>query len=227
MIEDPPVLRIRRGFSRPSADLLEAFAGAQTGNVVDAMRGRGGLSARIKPLAESGSTVGVAVTSYSRPGDNLGLFASLDLVRAGDFLVAASDGFVETAITGDMLVGMAKNLGVVGLVTDSAVRDKVGILAVGLPVYCGGLTPNSPSRNGPGEAGYPIVIGGVAVHSGDIVVADADGVVIIRQDEAKEVLEALQAVRKAEAALESKVKSGLGVPDFVQSVLKSNRTVEE
>ena len=49
--------------------------------------------------------------------------------------MAASDGFVETAIAGDLLVGMAKNLGAVGLVTDSAVRDKAGILAVRLPVY--------------------------------------------------------------------------------------------
>ena len=179
MIKDPPILRIRRGFTRPAAELLRAFAGAQTGNVVDAMGGRGALPARIKPLVESGTTVGVAVTSYSRPGDNLGLFASLDLIRAGDFLVAASDGFVETAIAGDLLLGMAKNLGAVGLVTDSAVRDKAGILAVGLPVYSGGLTPNSPSRSGPGEAGVPIVIGCVAVRSGDIVVADADGVVIV------------------------------------------------
>ena len=227
MIEDPPVLRIRRGFVRPAAEVLAAFAGAQTGNVVDAMEGRGALSARIKPLMESGTTVGVAVTSYSRPGDNLGLFASLDLLGKGDFLVAASDGFVETAITGDMLMGMAKNLGAVGLVTDSAVRDKAGILAVGLPVYCAGLTPNSPARNGPGNAGFPTVIGGVAVRSGDIVVADADGVVIVPQDDAEGVLERLHEVRRAEAALESKVKSGLGVPDFVQAIVESNRTLEE
>ena len=227
MIEDPPILRIRRGFARPAVELLEAFAGAQTGNVVDAMDGRGGLSARIKPLVESGTTVGVAVTSYSRPGDNLGLFASLDLLRQGDFLVAASDGFVETAITGDLLMGMARNLGAVGLVTDSAVRDKAGILAVGLPVYSAGLTPNSPARNGPGQAGFPIVIGGVAVRSGDIVVADADGVVIVPQDEAEAVLEGLQAVRRAEAALGSDVESGLGVPNFLRAIVDSSRTVEE
>lgn len=227
MIEDPPVLRLRRRFARPSADLVAAFAGAQTGNVVDAMRGRGGLPARIGPIADYGATVGIAVTSYSRPGDNLGLFASLDLAREGDFLVAASDGFAETGITGDMLLGMAKNLGAVGLATDSAVRDKAGLLAVGLPVYSAGLTPNSPVRNGPGEAGFPIVIGGVTVSSGDIVVADADGVVIVPQEEAAAVLEGLRSVRRAEAALEAKVKAGLGVPDFIRSVLGSSRTVEE
>ena len=227
MIKDPPVLRIRRRFTRPPAGVLEAFAGAQTGHVVDAMGGKGALPARIKPLLEAGTTVGVAVTSHSRPGDNLGLFASLDVIRPGDVLVAASDAFLETAITGDLLVGMAKNLGAVGLVTDGAVRDTAGILSTRLPVYCAGVTPNSPSRNGPGEVGRPIVIGSVAVRSGDIVVADADGVVIVPQDEAEAVIEALQAVRQAESALEAKVRSGQGVPDFLQAVLKSPRTVEE
>ena len=155
MIEDPPILRIRRGFARPAVELLEAFAWAQTGNVVDAMDGRGGLSARIKPLVESGTTVGVAVTSYSRPGDNLGLFASLDLLRQGDFLVAASDGFVETAITGDLLMGMARNLGAVGLVTDSAVRDKAGNPGGGAAGLQCRPDAEFPGPKWPGPGGLP------------------------------------------------------------------------
>ncbi len=227
MIEDPPVLRVKRGFTRPAAEIVAAFAGAQTGNVVDAMDGHGALPARIKPLAPGGTTVGVAITSYSRPSDNLGLFASLDLLKEGDFLVAASDGFTETAITGDLLVGMAKNLGAVGFVTDSAVRDKAGILSVGLPVYSGGLTPNSPARNGPGIVGFPVVIGAVTIRSGDIVIADDDGVVIVPQERAEAVLKSLEAVRTAEAALLAKVQGGLGVPEFISAILTSNRTIEE
>lgn len=227
MIEDPPVLRIRRNFPRPAPELVAAFAGAQTGNVVDAMDGHGALPARIKPLAEGGIMVGVAVTSYSRPGDHLGLFASLDLVRPGDVLVAAADAYVETAVTGDLVVGMAKNLGAVGLVTDGAVRDKVGILSVGLPVYSGGLTPNSPARNGPGHVGFPVVIGTVVIHSGDIVIADDDGVVIVPRERAEAVLKGLEAVRAAEAALLAKVQDGLGVPEFISAILRSSRTIEE
>ena len=58
-------------------------------------------------------------------------------------------------------MGMARNRGLAGLVTDGLVRDLPGILAVGLPVYCAGVTPNSPARNGPGTVGLPVVVGGV------------------------------------------------------------------
>jgi hypothetical protein len=74
---------------------------------------------------------------------------------------------------------MLKNRGVLAFVTDGLVRDLPGLLAVGLPVYCAGLTPNSPVRNGPGTVGLPVVVGGVHVEAGDIVVADQDGVVIV------------------------------------------------
>ena len=123
-------------------------------------------------------------------------------------------------------MGMARNRGVNGLVTDGLARDVAGILAVGLPVYCAGLSPNSPARNGPGHAGLPVVLGGVAVESGDIVIGDDDGVVIIPRREASNVLTKLEGVRAAEAALEAEVKNGLEVPSFIRSVLVSDRIVE-
>jgi len=227
MISEPPILRIRRGFRRPPPAVVAGFAGALTGHVADAMGGRGALGGAIRAIVEPKETmVGVAVTSQSGPGDQLGLAASLDLLDEGDILVAAADGFADTAITGDLLLGMARNLGARGLVTDSAVRDLAGLVAVGLPVYAAGVTPNSSTRTGPGNAGLPVVIGGVGVASGDIVVADADGVVIVRQDEAETVLAALSRVRAAEAVMEEKVASGLGVPDFVRAVIDGERTLE-
>ena len=226
MIDDPPLLHVSRDFKRPPAEIVAGFAGAQTGHVVDAMSGSGALHSSIKPLVEGPTLVGVALTSHSAPADNLGLFASLSLIEPGDVLVASASGHTEAAITGDLLMGMARNLGAAGFVTDGAVRDKAGLIAVGLPVYSAALTPNSPVRNGPGTMGLPIIVGGVAVRSGDIVVADADGVVIVPQEKAAAVLAAIDKVRAAEAALEAKVKAGLGVPDFISAIVDSDRTVE-
>jgi len=113
--------------------------------------------------------VGTAVTCHAGPSDNLALFGAVHAARKGDVLVAATDAYVGAAITGDLLLGMARNRGVVGLVTDGLVRDLVGILDVDIPVYCAGLTANSPARNGPGTVGMPVVLGGVKVESGDIV----------------------------------------------------------
>ncbi|MCF3931909.1 hypothetical protein L1787_00600 [Acuticoccus sp. M5D2P5] len=227
MIGDAPLLRINRRFTRPPADLVAAFKGTQTGHAVDAMDGAGAMDAAIAPLAfRDDVMVGVAVTSQSGPCDNLGLFASLDLLEPGDVLIASADAYVGAAITGDLLMGMARNLGAVGFVTDGAVRDRAGLLKVGLPIYSAALTPNSPARNGPGTAGFPVVVGGVAVASGDLVIGDADGVVIIPQARIEATLKGVEAVRAAEAEMEAKVNDGLGVPDFIKAILESERTIE-
>jgi len=227
MIKDPPLLTIRREFPRPSADQVTAFAGVPTGYAVDAMSGRGALDYRIKPVSPASSVlVGVALTCQCGPADNLALFAALAVAQPGDILIAATDGFTATAVTGDLLVGMAKNRGIRGVVTDGLVRDIAGILAVGLPVYCAGITANSPVRNGPGTVGLPIVLGGVTVASGDLVIGDNDGIVIVPRDQIGAVLTKLPDIRAAEAALEAKVKGGLEVPDFIQAILDSDRVVE-
>lgn len=227
MIKDPPLLTIRRDFPRPTAADLAALAGVPTGYVVDAMNGRGALDYRIKPVAPAPSVlVGVAVTCHCGPADNLALFGALAIARRGDILVAATDGFTATSVTGDLLMGMAKNRGLLGLVTDGLVRDVAGILGVGLPVYCAGVTPNSPVRNGPGTVGQLVILGGVAIDSGDVIIGDNDGVVVIPHGAVGTVVERLTQVRAAEAALEAKVKAGLEVPDFIQAILDSGRVVE-
>lgn len=227
MITDPPLLTIHRTFPRPSAAVIKGFAGVPTGYVIDAMGGRGGLDYRIKPLAPQNTPlVGVAMTCHCGPADNLALFGAMATALAGDILVAATDAFTATSVTGDLLLGMAKNRGLLGLVTDGLVRDLAGVLGVGLPVYCAGVTPNSPARNGPGTVGHAITMGGVAIAPGDIVIGDNDGIVIIPLAQAETVLDRLKEIRAAEAALEAKVKAGLEVPDFVQAILDSDRVVE-
>ena len=105
-------------------------------------------------------------------------------------------------------------------------RDILGILTVGLPVYCTGLTANSPARNGPGTVGLPIIIGGLKVDSGDIIVGDRDGVVVVPLAEAAAELSRLGEVKAAEASLDAKVRAGLEIPDFIQAIIDSDRVEE-
>jgi 4-hydroxy-4-methyl-2-oxoglutarate aldolase len=227
MIEDPPLLQIRRNFRRPRKSEIAAFEGLQTGYITDALGGRGALDYRIKPLKPlAGTLVGVALTCDCGPADNLGLLGALHAAKPGDILMVATDAFTATAVTGDLVMGMARNRGIAGLVTDGMVRDIAGILAVGLPDYCAGVTPNSPARNGLGSVGLPVLMGGVAVESGDLIVADNDGVVVVSRSRIGEVLEKLPAIRKAEAQLEAKVKAGLEVPGFFQDIIDAGRVVE-
>ena len=167
--------------------------------------------------------VGVALTCNCGPGDNLALFGAMSIAEPGDILVAATGAFKGAAVTGDLMLGMALNRGIGGLVTDGLVRDIAGVLAVGLPVYCAGVSPNSPARNGPGTVGEPIDLGGLRIESGDILIGDRDGVVVVPRARAAAVVEALATVRAAEAALEAKIVAGLEIPEFVEAILNSDR----
>ena len=227
MIDDPPLLKIRRRFKRPTPEQVAALTGIPTGYLVDCMDGRGALDYRIKPIDEATADFcGVALTCHAGPADNLAAMAALDVAEAGDVIIAATDGFMETAVIGDLVLAMARNRGVVGFVTDGAVRDLTGLRPIGLPCFAAGVTPNSPARNGPGTVGLPITLGGSAIAPGDVVVGDIDGVVVVPQDLLRQVLDRLPAIREAEAGMEAKVKDGLEVPDFIREVLASGRVQE-
>lgn len=224
MIDDPPLLTIRRRFARPDPALVEALRGIQTGFAVDAMDGSGALHHRIKPVDPALATVvGVAVTCDCGPADNLAVFAALDIAGPGDILVCAAGGYEGTAVIGDLVAGMARNKGAVAVATDGLVRDLAGLRQVGLPVFAAGVTPNSPARQGPGTAGLPVVIGGVRVDSGDVLVGDLDGVVVIPRERLAAVVDRLAAIRQKEAVLDAAVRGGLAMPDFARRLLDSDR----
>ncbi len=227
MIEDPPLLKIKRSFPRPTSAQVAKLSGVATGFVVDCMNGRGALHANIKPIDTSQTSFcGVAVTCDCGPADNLAVFGALDLCQQGDVLVLATDAFEATAVIGDLVLGMAKNSGAVGLVTDGYVRDIVGIQEVALPCYAAGVTPNSPARNGPGTAGLPVTMAGVHINSGDIILGDLDGVVVVPHNKIDTVIERLAGILAAEAELDARVKGGLKMADFAREILDSNRVIE-
>lgn len=222
MIDDPPLLTIAKTMPRPSADVVARFANTPTSFIVDALGGQGALDWRIKSIAPM-AMVGVALTCDNGPADNLALCAAVSQCQPGDVLVAATDGYTKAAVTGDLLLGIAKNRGAVGLVTDGMIRDRGDILALGIACFAVGITPDSPARNGPGTVGLPIMCGGRNVRSGDIVIGDADGVVIIPYARIEETLQRLEAVRGAEAAMLAKVRSGLKDVGFIDAILKGGR----
>ena len=215
MIDVPPLIQ-RQTFTRPTPDQVEALRGTPTGFIVDAMGGSGALDYRLRPaIAEQYAFCGVALTLDAGPGDNLALVHALQDVQPGDVLMATTGGFTGCAITGDLVLGMAKNCGAVGFVTDGCVRDLVGLRSVGLPAWAVGVTPNSPQRHRPGTIGFAIALAGHPVASGDIVVADLDGVVVVPQARIAQVLARLPQIRAAEALADAAVREGARLPSFL------------
>jgi 4-hydroxy-4-methyl-2-oxoglutarate aldolase len=217
----PPAITIRKTFSRPNSADVAALTGVQSGYVVDARGRKGALDHHIRALTDNSAFCGVAVTVQTRPRDNLACWSALDACRPGDVLVIACNNYEEASVIGDVFVAMAKNNGVVACVTDGMVRDIAGINEVGMPVFARGLTPNSPFKDGPGEIGLAVAIGGVTVTSGDVIVGDRDGVVVVPRGEIGAVLQELNAVRAKEAKMESGVKSGQKTPPWLAEALQS------
>lgn len=219
MLKDPPLLTIRRTIPRLDAAQTEPFRDCMTGWLVDAQNGRGALDAAIKPVApeQAGMRrfVGSALTCWCGPNDNLALSAAVALARPGDVIIAAAEGFTGSAVVGDLLSGMARNKGVAAIVIDGMARDRDGILAVGLPVFARGTTPNSCVRSGPGTVGLPVTVSGVTIRSGDLVLGDVDGVVIAPAAELEAIAARVAAIRAAEGEVERELKAGSTArPDF-------------
>jgi len=222
MIDEPPLLTIAKSTDRPDAKLVEQFAGVPTSFICDAMGGQGALDWRIKPIGPS-ALLGVALTCHCGPADILALSAAVARCRQGDVLIAATDGHHGTAVVGDLLLGIAKNRGAVGFVTDGLIRDRADVEALNLPVYAMGVCPNSPYGYGPGTVGLPIVCGGRTVGSGDIVIGDRDGIVTVPYAKIEEVLARLEEVKAAEAEMLKKVKAGLSEVAKAKDLLKGPR----
>ena len=206
MIGNPVALTIRRNILRASNDLLAAFQNQPTGFVTDAYNGKGCLDYRIKPLDPSFSFCGSAITAYCGPMDNLAAMAALDVAKPGDVIVIATKNDATAAVIGDHWVYWAKKIGVAGVVCDGLVRDIVGLMRVGQPVFARGLTPNSGFRNGPGEVNLGVSCGGVTIAPGDIIVGDRDGVVSIPLAAAEQVAATLKLVQEKEMAVDDELK---------------------
>jgi 4-hydroxy-4-methyl-2-oxoglutarate aldolase len=188
--------------------------------VVDANGRRGALDYRIRPITRAMRFAGVALTVHSRARDNLAPYAAIAYAKPGDVLVVAADAYEEASVAGDILLGMAKNKGVVALVTDSMVRDVDGLNVVGIPVFARGLTPNSPYKDGPGTIGLPVALGGVAVDAGDLIVGDQDGLVVVARAALEAVAAALDEVKGKEAKMDELVRKGATVPPWMEQTLE-------
>jgi RraA family protein len=190
-----PGFRFRRNERRPHPELVQRFGMFGAADVSDMMNRLYTMNPAIKPVTPRElRLLGPACTVKVFPGDNLMVHKSLDLASPGDVLVIDASSSMMTAVIGDLVSTKARHRGIAGVVVDGLVRDLDGILALGdLPVFARGTTPLGPLHRGPGEVNYPVSVGGIVVNPGDVIVGDADGVVVVPQGSAESLLERLDA----------------------------------
>ncbi|MEV6034780.1 RraA family protein [Nonomuraea sp. NPDC052116] len=180
--------------SETSQDALARLAALPTANIGDAMDRLGVLDSRIRPIWPGARVAGRAFTIWTRSGDNALIHQALDVVEPGDVIVVNGGGDESRALIGELIGQRAKNKGVAGFVIDGAVRDADGLGEMGMPVFARAVTPAGPYKNGPGHLGRTVAVGGVAVAPGDLILGDADGVVVVPLAEAERVAQVAEAV---------------------------------
>ena len=184
---------IRRKIDRVSPALVKAARKFQASILADVGGRRGTLGGRIQPLAKSMKVAGPAFTVEVRPGDNLMVHAALNLARPGDVIVVDGKGDLSCALTGALMAAHAEKAGIAGFVIDAAVRDTEDCAKGKFPIFAAGCNPNGPLKNSGGRINWPVSLAGTTVNPGDLIVGDADGVVVVPREMAKEIVKAAQA----------------------------------
>ncbi|MFF2447988.1 RraA family protein [Neobacillus sp. NPDC058068] len=179
--------------------ILKQLINIPTTCISDVMDGLNNMHPSIKPLKEEYKFTGRALTVKIPVGDNLAVLRAIRKAKPGDIIVIDAKGDQYRAIAGDFIVGMAQTLGVGAIVVDGVIRDIVGIKKLNFPVFSKGTSVAASGKAGLGEINVPISCGGTSVNPGDIIVGDADGVVVIPQSEEQDILKkSLDKMRKDE-----------------------------
>ncbi|HEY0825079.1 MAG TPA: RraA family protein [Ramlibacter sp.] len=218
---------IVRDFERVSPALVRQASEFQAAILADVNGRRGALHGRIAALRPRMKLAGPALTVDVRPGDNLMIHAAIALAKPGDVLVIDGKGDQTAALMGTIMMTACKQLGLAGVVIDGAVRDSLEIDEMDYPVFSFGTNPNGPTKNVPGRIGHPVSVGGVTVRSGDLVVADADGVVVIERERVEGLLPLARKKVEDENARIAGIQQGNTAAPWLAAALRTAGVLKE
>jgi regulator of RNase E activity RraA len=218
---------IIRDFERVSPDLVRQAAEYQAAILADVNGRRGALHGRIAALRPRMKLAGPALTVEVRPGDNLMIHAAMALAKPGDVLVIDGKGDQTAALMGTIMMTACRKLGIAGVVIDGAVRDSLEIDEMDFPVFSVGTNPNGPTKNVAGRIGHPIHCGGVSVRSGDLVIADADGVFVAERERVEALLPLARKKVDDEAARIAQIGKGNTASPWLPAALRAAGVLKE
>ena len=209
---------------RPDPDLVRRFRDFASPNLADAM----GRFHFMDPGIQSRTGLplcGVAVTVMARPGDNLMVHKAMEIAQPGDIVVVSTNGNTTNAVFGELMghSAVASRLG--GLVVDGAIRDVSELIALKFPVFSRTISAGGCDKDGPGEINVPIACGNTAVMPGDIVLGDGQGVVVIPQRDAAEVLQVVIALKDRETRRIEEIAAGQIFKREIDDTLKSKGVI--
>jgi len=204
--------KVVRRIPRPDGQAVKLLGELGVATIHEAQGRTGAMLPYMRPIYLDARVSGAAVTVSCHPGDNLMIHAAVEVCKPGDVLVVVTTSESTDGMFGDLLGTSCQAHGVAGLIIDAGVRDTAELTAMKFPVWSKAISPQGTVKASPGSVNVPVVCAGAIVNPGDVIVGDADGVVVVPRAAAVDVAKAAQQrVAKEEKTRERLAKGELGV----------------
>lgn len=200
--------RIVRRIPRPDAGVLELLGALGVATVHEAQARTGLMRPYMRPIYLTAKVSGPAVTVACQPGDNLMIHAALEVCEAGDVLVVTTLSESTDGMFGELLAASCRARAVAALVIDAGVRDVSDLTAMQFPVWAKSISAQGTVKATAGSVNIDVVCAGAMVHPGDVIVGDADGVVVVPCGTAAEVARLGEQRRVREDQTRERLRAG-------------------
>ena len=205
---------IVRKVVRPESALVKTLCDLGVATVHEAQARTGLMRPYMRPIYPTAKAAGTAITISCQSGDNLMIHAAIEFCREGDILVVTTTSESTDGMFGELLAESARAHGVVGLIIDAGVRDVRDLTEMQFPVWSKAVSAQGTVKATAGSVNVPVICAGATVRPGDVIVADADGVVVVKKETASEVARLATERFAKEQKTRERLKSGeLGI-DF-------------